>query len=444
MTSSERPPAAAAPDPAIARPPRFEPPSVQAAQARQSQRFLLLVVRLLFLVLLVTVTVLTIYSQADTSRPEQFNFTTAASVFVASMLIGLIVLLVDVMSPNKRLTAVVGVYIGVCFGLIGALAIGSLVDVVADAWAIKRSQPGQAATGIEIYLGLAKVIVAIILCYLAVSVVLTTKDDFRLVIPYVEFAKQVRGVRPMVLDTSVLIDGRITTLGETSFLDAPLVVPSFVIDELQTLADSGDKLKRERGRRGLAMLTKLQSSPVVDVSIDETRVEGRSVDHMLLELATQQNMRVLTTDFNLGKVGQIRGVSVLNLNDLAGTLKTQVIPGETIEIEIVKPGEGPSQGVGYLDDGTMVVVEDGIKHLKEVRSVVVTNSLQTSAGRLVFARLAALESEDAAGGSPPQDLRDTGERVESLARSATTQPRTPVRTDAGDPRDAASRRNPRR
>lgn len=396
----------------------------------------MLVIRMVFLVVLVTASLLPYFGvvtrRTDFTVPEVVIFSCAMFIF------GALIIAADARTPQKRLSTLFAISIGIIVGLTGAWAMGLIVDLVAEAWDLTGTEKWRA------YIGVIKIALGVSFCYLAVAIILTTKDDFRLIIPYVEFAKQVRGVRPMLLDTSALIDGRISTLSETGFLDAPLIVPTFVIDELQTLADSGDKLKRERGRRGLAMLTKLQSSPVVDVSIDETRVEGRSVDHMLLELATQQNMRVLTTDFNLGKVGQIRGVSVLNLNDLAGTLKTQVIPGETIEIEIVKPGEGPSQGVGYLDDGTMVVVEDGIKHLKEVRSVVVTNSLQTSAGRLVFARLAALESEDAAGGSPPQDLRDTGERVESLARSATTQPRTPVRTDAGDPRDAASRRNPRR
>ena len=193
------------------------------------------------------------------------------------------------------------------------------------------------------YVGLAKVMVAIILCYVAISIVITTKDDFRLVIPYVEFAKQVRGVRPLLLDTSVLIDGRIDGLGQTGFLDAPLVVPQFVIEELQTLADSGTNSSAARGRRGLTLVSKLQANPYVDVSIDTTDIPRRSVDHMLLQLAADQNLRILTTDYNLNKVAQIHGVTVLNINDITNTLKSQAIPGETLLVEVVKHGEGPTR-----------------------------------------------------------------------------------------------------
>jgi uncharacterized protein YacL len=396
----------------------------------------MLVIRMVFLVVLVTASLLPYFGvvtrRTDFTLPEVVIFSCVMFVF------GALIIAADARTPHKRLSTLFAISIGIIVGLTGAWAMGLIVDLVADAWDLTGTEKWRA------YIGVIKIALGVSFCYLAVAIILTTKDDFRLIIPYVEFAKHVRGVRPMAIDTSVLIDGRIINLGETSFLDAPLVVPSFVIDELQTLADSGDKLKRERGRRGLAMLTKLQSSPFVDVTIDDTRVDGRSVDHMLLELAAQQNMRVLTTDYNLSKVGQIRGVSVLNLNDIAGSLKTQVVPGETIELQIVKPGEGPQQGVGYLDDGTMVVVEDGIKHLKEVRAVVVTNSLQTSAGRLVFARLAEREGNDSSDDAGASASHDSADRIESLAHTATNQPRTPVRTETGDPRDSASRRNPRR
>ncbi|MCH8151044.1 MAG: PIN/TRAM domain-containing protein [Planctomycetes bacterium] len=363
----------------------YEPPAIFAKKQLRSEKLLLLVARLLFLVLLVTVTVLTIAS-AKGELPEEFDLTTVAGLFLASMAVGVIVLVVDAMTPNKRLTSVVGVYLGICVGLIGALAIGALIDVVAEAWDIK--QPGQPPTRMEIYLGLGKVIIAIVLCYLAVSVVLTTKDDFRLVIPYVEFAKQVRGVRPLLVDSSVLIDGRIEALARTGFLVAPLVVPQFVVDELQMLADSSDKLKRGRGRRGLTIVSNLQEIPAIDLSIDTTEVEGRSVDHMLLQMAGDQKMRVLTTDYNLNKVAQIKGVGVLNLNELANAIKPQVIPGEPLTVEIVKRGESAQQGVGYLADGTMVVVEDAANRIGAEVSLIVTNSLQTSAGRMIFGRLA--------------------------------------------------------
>ncbi len=356
-----------------------------AEQKRRSHRLLLLVVRLLFLVLLVTVSLLTVASQVE--KPSEFEFSTVFGLFMGASAIGVLVLLVDAGTPNKRLTSVVGVYLGICAGLIGALAINALIDVVAEAWGLKRANPGTSPTPIEIYLGLAKVIIAIVLCYLAVSIVLTTKDDFRVVIPYVEFTRQVRGVRPLLLDSSVLIDGRLEGLGETGFLAAPLVVAQFVLDELQTLADSSDKLKRARGRLGLTVLSRLQSNPHLDLSIDDTPVEGRSVDHKLLQLAADQNMRVLTTDYNLDKVAEIQGVPVLNINEMAQALKAQVIPGESLRIEVVKRGESPNQGVGYLPDGTMVVVEEAGELVGREITVTVTNSLQTSAGKMIFGKL---------------------------------------------------------
>jgi len=366
---------------------RFKPPSVVAEQARQSQRLLLLVVRLLFLVLLVTVSLLTVASRAD--RPEEFKFTTLVGLFLGATAVGVIVLVVDAKTPNKRLTSVVGVYLGLCVGLIGALAINALIDVVAEAWGLKRANPGTSPTPMEIYLGLSKVVIAIVLCYLAVSIVLTTKDDFRVVIPYVEFTKQVRGVRPLLLDTSVLIDGRLEPLSQTGFLATPLVVPQFVLDELQALADSSDKLKRARGRRGLTILGRLQGNPLLDVSLDDTDVEGHSVDHKLLQLAASQNLRVLTTDYNLDKVAEIKGVPVLNLNEMAQALKPQVIPGESLTLVVVKRGEAANQGVGYLPDGTMVVIEEAAGQVGREVAVLVTNSLQTSAGRMIFAKMAA-------------------------------------------------------
>ncbi len=364
---------------------RYSPPSIVAEQKRRGHRLLLLVVRLLFLVLLVTVSLLTVASQVE--QPKQFAFGTVIGLFIVASAVGIIVLVVDAKTPNKRLTSVVGVYLGICVGLIGALAINALIDVVAEAWGLKRANPGTAATTIEIYLGLAKVMIAIVLCYLAVSIVLTTKDDFRLVIPYVEFTRQVRGVRPLLLDSSVLIDGRLEALSETGFLAAPVVVPQFVLDELQTLADSSDKLKRARGRLGLTVLGRLQGSPYLDLSIDDTAVEGRSVDHKLLRLAADQNMRVLTTDYNLDKVAEIQGVPVLNVNEMAQALKAQVIPGENLRIEIVKRGESANQGVGYLPDGTMVVVEEAAEQVGKEVMVTVTNSLQTSAGKMIFGKL---------------------------------------------------------
>jgi uncharacterized protein YacL len=418
-------------EPASARVVRYDPPSVIADRERRSQKVLLLAIRMIFMVLLVTATLLPFVGAITrNNQQEAFTLPEFFVVFSATFAFGAAVVTADALTPNKRLASLFGVSMGIIVGLVGAWAIGLLADLVADSWDLAVTEKGRA------YMGLIKVAFGISLCYLAVTVVLTTKDDLRLVIPYVEFSKQVRGVRPMLIDSSVLIDGRIESLGEAGFLDAPLVVPEFVLDELQTLADSSDKLKREKGRRGLNMVNKLQNSPFVDISIDETRVESRSVDHMLLESAAKQNLRLLTTDYNLNKVAQIRGVSVLNLNDLASALRTQVVPGEGLAIEIVKLGESPGQGVGYLPDGTMVVVEDGAASLHERITATVTNSLQTSAGRLIFARVGTAPASADSPAAPDSS------RAEQLARAATTQPRMTARPAPIAPPTSA--RNPRR
>jgi len=419
--------AAAEPRSTRRRPARYDLPSVQAEREERSHRLLLLVVRLLFVVLLVTVTILSIASEGR--GPGEFGFSTIFGLVLATTSIGVIVLVLDAMTPNKRLSSLVSVYVGVCFGLIGAFAIGALLDQVLKAW----QEPGVTGGRAAVYVNLAKVIVGIVLSYLAVSVVLTTKDDFRLVIPYVEFAKQVRGVRPLVLDTSVLIDGRINELGQTGFLDAPLVIPRFVVDELQALADSGDRTKRTRGRRGLDMVARLQGNPYVDVSIDDVRVDAGSVDRNLIELAKDQKLRIVTTDAALKKVAQINGVAVLNINDLANTLKSAALPGETLVVEVMKTGESEGQGVGYLADGTMVVIEGAAGFVGTAVHAAVTNSLQTSAGRMIFAKL-----ED----GTPVDLPEDRSAVPHLARAATHQPRAPRPPRSGG--EPPSGRNPRR
>jgi uncharacterized protein YacL len=231
-----------------------------------------------------------------------------------------------------------------------------------------------------------KVVIGVITCYLGISLVLQTKGDFRFVIPYVEFAKDVRGARPTILDTSVIIDGRILDIVKSHLLQAGLVVPRFVLQELHTLSDSADKLKRARGRRGLDTLQKLQGDPSVDVSILDTEVEGPSVDQKLVVLARDLNARIMTNDFNLNKIATLRGVTVVNINDLAAALRPVALPGEQMRIKIVKYGEGPNQGVGYLDDGTMVVVENARHMIGQEVNLVVTSSLQTSAGRMFFGR----------------------------------------------------------
>ena len=194
--------------------------------------------------------------------------------------------------------------------------------------------------------------------------------------------------RTILLDTSVIIDGRISDIAQTGFMIGTLLIPRFVLNELQYIADSPDSLRRQRGRRGMEVLSQLQKNKTVPVRISDIDVEGvREVDDKLVILARQLRCPILTNDYNLKRVAELQGVAVLNVNELANAVKSVLLPGETLSVNIIQEGKEPGQGVGYLDDGTMVVVEDGRERLNSETNVMVTKVLQTAAGRMIFARL---------------------------------------------------------
>ena len=212
-----------------------------------------------------------------------------------------------------------------------------------------------------------------------------------------------------ILDTSVIIDGRIADICETGFLDGTLVAPQFVLRELQQVADSSDSLKRNRGRRGLDVLQKIQKMSNVTVQIVETDFpEIREVDLKLIELARRMSGKIVTNDFNLNKVAQLRGVPVLNINELANSLKPVVLPGELMKVFVIKEGKEAGQGVAYLDDGTMVVVDQAKKALGKTIEVSVTSVLQTTAGKMIFCRWpdAGLVEDPSARNNRVGDRRD--------------------------------------
>lgn len=195
-----------------------------------------------------------------------------------------------------------------------------------------------------------------------------------------------RGV-DKILDTSVIIDGRVAEIIGAGFLEGRLIVPQFVLAELQAVADSSDELKRSRGRRGLDILRTLQESSELDVEIEtEDFPKIAEVDHKLVELATEREGRIVTNDSNLARVAEVRGVEVLNINELASALKPEFLPGERMSVTVAKKGKEAGQGVGYLDDGTMVVIEDAARDRGETVSVEVTSAIQTSAGKMIFGR----------------------------------------------------------
>ena len=339
----------------------------------------LFTVRLIYMVLMITASILPFASMSGAS-PMDMPLMDSVAPFLTTIAVATVIVLLDLRTPRKQLSVVVAMYLAILAGLLAALAISALIDLIADAWELPETSMSLK------YLTLLKLATGITLCYLAVSIVLTTRDDIRLVIPYVEFSRQIRGIRPMLLDTSVLIDGRFNAFCRSGFLDAPIQVPRFVIDELHRLSDSSDRLKRERGRRGLDNLRSLQETPDANVSIEELDAAEGMVDQELIQLAQKEHLRLVSTDSNLLRVAEIRRIPTLSLHDLAMVMHGQVTPGDTMLLEIVRAGEGEGQGIAYLPDGTMVVVEHAADAIGQPVDVVVTNMLQTSAGRMVFAK----------------------------------------------------------
>ncbi|MEA3407834.1 MAG: PIN domain-containing protein [Chloroflexota bacterium] len=192
----------------------------------------------------------------------------------------------------------------------------------------------------------------------------------------------------VLLDTSVIIDGRIADIRKTGFVSGTLVVPRFVLNELHHIADSSDDLRRRRGRRGLEMLNNMQRDESVPLEISERNVRnGYTVDAKLVKLAQELDCPILTNDYNLNRVAELQGVRVLNINELANTVKTVVLPGETLRVHIIQEGKEPRQGVGYLDDGTMIVIENGERYIDKEVDIEVTRVLQTAAGRMIFGNI---------------------------------------------------------
>ena len=319
-----------------------------------------------------------------------------------ALVVSVVLVCIDILAPARRKLAIFsGTFLGLFVGLAFAYVLSFVVQVLVQQYVHGRDWE-QTAQFINM-------LISIITCYLSISFILQTKDDFRFIIPYVEFSKQTKGARSILVDTSVLIDGRITDIASTGIIESQLVVPQFVLNELQQIADSADKLKRNRGRRGLDVLAKLRNNTRADVVIYEPHHEAddaSGVDQRLMNLALELGARVLTNDFNLNKVAQLRGVDVINVNELANALKPTVLPGERMSVRIIKRGEDPGQGVGYLDDGTMVVVEQGANHLNEEVEFTVTNTRQTSAGKMIFGRIGGEGGASATKPTPPPTRKD--------------------------------------
>lgn len=363
--------------------PRILSPLEEDVRAR---RRVLMMIRGIFLIMLVTAVMLAVL-RGGAGSPTDPSLTFFVRWWWVPLLVALALastaILIDALTPRKKLSSMTSILFGLIAGLLATLVISWILDLLIESHDIFGDDQTKKEALARIFVGV-KAAFAVTLCYLGISVVYTTQDEFRLIIPYVEFSKQLRGTRPLVLDTSAIIDGRINEIVSTGFITAPIIVPRFVIQELQTLSDSSDRLKRNRGRRGLDMIRRMQGNPHVDLTVYDVDIPAAGVDQQLLIFAQDHQAHLVTTDFNLNKVASIHGVKVLNVNDLAKALKPVAIPGQRMSVEIVKRGEGEGQGVGYLDDGTMVVIEHTAEQIGEHVPFVVTSAIQTSAGRMIF------------------------------------------------------------
>lgn len=312
----------------------------------------------------------------------QSRMAVGLTAFGLIMLLGVLVVAIDALSHNKQITTISAVFFGLLMGfLLGNLFWMALRPIMEENFGGERSPQ----------VHLIQLFLTLVSCYICVSILLQTKNEFRFLIPYVEFSKQIKGPKPLALDTSVIIDGRIADICDTGIIDTKLIVPRFILQELQNIADSSDKIKRNRGRRGLDILKRMQSNTKIDVQMHDSNLpelrDVEKVDERLVVLAKVLSARVVTNDFNLNKIAQIQGVEVINLNELANALKLVALPGESLPVRIVKQGDQIGQGVGYLDDGTMVVVEQGKSAIGQEISITVTSVLQTPAGRMIFGRM---------------------------------------------------------
>ncbi len=306
-------------------------------------------------------------------------------------LVGVLIVSIDIFFKQYTVRNILAVILGLALGL---LTHRLLMVVVAYA---------HFTSEVTRNFGIAT---AIIFSYLGIITILRGQDEFSLMIPFVHLDSKGPGEELILLDTSVIIDGRIADIANTHFLSSKLILPRFVLKELQLIADSSDPLKRARGRRGLDVLNAIQSNPNITVKIHELDFpEFNTVDAKLVKMGQVLQAKVFTNDYNLNKVAELQGVKVLNINDLANALKPVVMPGEEMEIKILKEGKEHEQGVAYLDDGTMVVVDNGKRRLGHTVKVTITSVLQTQAGRMIFAKLSDDNGHHPERG--PERWRDT-------------------------------------
>ncbi|HKG12084.1 MAG TPA: TRAM domain-containing protein [Pyrinomonadaceae bacterium] len=338
-------------------------------------------------------------------QPAPLGIPTHCVSAILALLIACVIIVFEMRIQQASLKTLIGAGIGSMMGIVGGVLIGFLISYQ-EANAVHPST--------KVFLTLA---LAFIMAYIGLMVGAAKGDYLDLTALGGIFSDKATRRDVKILDTSVIIDGRIADVAETGFLSGTIVIPQFILRELQQVADSPDGNKRQRGRRGLDMLNRLQSNPALDIQVVDTDFPAvKEVDLKLLELSKSLDGVVVTNDFNLNKVAQVHGLQVLNINELANSLKPVVLPGEAMRVFILKEGKEYNQGVAYLDDGTMVVVDNARRMIGKNADIAVTSVLQTTAGKMIFGRL--WEDSENGGG------QGNGPAREPSRRSFQREPRT--------------------
>lgn len=339
---------------------------------------------------------------------EDRNVRIVSAIFGAFM--GLLIVAFELRARQASLKTLIGAAIGSILGIVGAYLIGMLITAQ-DIGTV----PGQMKVFLTIALGF-------FMGYIGLMVGAAKGDFLDLSALGGIFSDKTIKHDYKVLDTSVIIDGRIADVAETGFLSGGLVIPTFILAELQQVADSADSSKRQRGRRGLDMLQRLRNNTKLDIQIVETDFPAvKEVDLKLIELAKQLDGVIVTNDFNLNKVAQLRGVAVLNINELANAVKPVVLPGEAMRVFVLKEGKEYNQGVAYLDDGTMVVIDNARRLIGKTADIAVTSVLQTTAGKMIFGRLwEEKDDQNDSGNVTIHDSRSMGFRKATRELRETT------------------------
>jgi uncharacterized protein YacL len=320
------------------------------------------IVRIVFVLMVVAASV----------KLRPFEFSALYSILFG-VLLGIVFVFFEIRLEKATLKRLIGAAVGSVLGILGALMLGLLINLTS----IEESTQS-----------FVQIAALMLMAYVGLILGANKGDLLNLTAMGGLFTAERQSKRSFkILDTSVIIDGRIADVCETAFVDGTLIIPQFVLRELQLVADSSDSLKRNRGRRGLDILQRMQKMTTVQVQIVEDDFpQLREVDMKLIELAKLYEGKVVTNDFNLNKVAQLQGIPVLNINELANALKPVVLPGETMRVFILKEGKEYNQGVAYLDDGTMVVVDNAKKMISKTIDIAVTSVLQTTAGKMIFGK----------------------------------------------------------